>query len=158
LLPDFEALNNQLCELGVHDPEAGEEGLLWHYTTFDGLDGILKKGALWLHDTAFMNDRTELVYLINNLRLTERTPEEQQGILRVIRDDEWGWFGTAYVSSLIKKADLLSQWNAYGNGVSIGFDLKVFKDICHEHEIFLKNCDYGPRVPSGVNLTLGAHV
>ncbi len=40
-------------------------GTVYHYTSADGISGIIGKHEIWMSNTAFMNDTTELKALEN---------------------------------------------------------------------------------------------
>jgi hypothetical protein len=41
------------------------EGTVYHYTSADGISGIIDKHEIWMSNTTFMNDTTELKALEN---------------------------------------------------------------------------------------------
>ena len=41
------------------------QGTVYHYTSADGISGIIDKHEIWMSNTAFMNDTTELKALEN---------------------------------------------------------------------------------------------
>ena len=41
------------------------EGTVYHYTSADGISGIIDKHEIWMSNTTFMNDTTELKALRN---------------------------------------------------------------------------------------------
>lgn len=107
---------------------------LYHYTSADGLIGILTSKSIWLTDLRYMNDASELQYskaLIRD-RLDERSKDqtissEQVEFLKRIRDsfDPFSNRFTAFSASFCEEGNLLSQWRAYrgqGGGYAIGFD------------------------------------
>jgi hypothetical protein len=117
---------------------------LYHYTTAEGLEGILKTRSLWAHDVAFMNDWQEIQFgadpLIVRMReyLSEHPPDRdkpvakefEENIRLVIMDaalDSLRKFTSSerqfhpnymdeatYVACLSEEYDDLGQWRAYG--------------------------------------------
>lgn len=94
---------------------------LYHYTSGEGLHGILRSSALWGSNFAFMNDRSEFQYAIRvaRARLTEasrlkpdpgwlRSFDVAQKLLDAPKND-------AYLTCFCEDADLLSQWRGYGS-------------------------------------------
>ena len=106
--------------------------VLYHYTDWAGLEGIVRTGALWATHHAALNDREEIGYakalLLEIANEHDRSGptsprsmfEEAHRILRKADDIMQGWC----IVSLTEEADLLSQWRAYarqGRGFCIGF-------------------------------------
>lgn len=102
--------------------------VLYHYTTAEGLLGILNEQAFWATDCEFLNDSSEMRY---GLRLLDHTLREfaVQGehslALRgqVIKDGRGFRPGKKpFVVCFCKRGDLLSQWHGYagGGGYAIG--------------------------------------
>lgn len=125
---------------------------LWHYTSAEGLYGILTTGMLWATDIRFLNDASEFRYpvsLLDNL-LTAAT-ERDQG---TPREELWesirlsfdlGYEGKTYVFALSEVRDDLSQWRGYtpsGNGYSIGFDVPSFGEALTAHNFMILPCTY----------------
>lgn len=102
---------------------------LYHYTTTEGLLGILESEELWATNILFLNDTSELVDAIKLF-----TAELENNPLKL--DKETGWLHTLilpnleaapvdhFAVSFCEDGDLLSQWRAYsaqGSGYSLGF-------------------------------------
>jgi hypothetical protein len=117
---------------------------LYHYTTAQGLEGILQSRSLWAHDAAFMNDWQEIQFgaqpLITTISeyLVEHPADRNKPIAKgfeenirlVIMDsalDSLKKFTsserqfhpaymdeTTYVACLSEEYDDLGQWRAYG--------------------------------------------
>jgi Protein of unknown function (DUF2971). len=103
---------------------------LYHYTSADGLLGILRSEALYASNYAFMNDSAEMTYgaslarPIINARFTQvqgvagAILQRTLAIIRAARVD-------TFIFSFCEKPDVLSQWRGYGTNASryaIGFD------------------------------------
>lgn len=106
--------------------ESGPE-LIWHYTNADGLLGILKSGAIWATDAAYVNDTAELVYTLDEVRkaVVKATHGADRRAIEVLLkrlagDD----FGAVVIACFCADGDLLSQWRGYSasGGFSIGFN------------------------------------
>ncbi len=130
------------------------EGVLYHYTTFTGLLGIVEKKALWASDIRYMNDSAELKHTADLIRI-----EVQQRITRGHANPDLlalfvDWvsyritngnilFGTSFRSH----GNLLSQWRGYslpGKGVSLGFSSEQLSQ-CAENQFFqFGRCIYEP--------------
>jgi hypothetical protein len=110
--------------------------LLWHYTTLEGLQGIVKEQAIWATDVRYLNDRREYVHARDlfvevitekkkNASDSEKLTLDQS--LDVIQTVHTLENYRVFVSSFSANEDQLSQWRAYGSaakGISIGFDLR----------------------------------
>lgn len=104
---------------------------LYHYTTLQGLQGILNSHQMWVTDVAYLNDSLEMQLgfsiVEETLQRKEREGSEMCKLLlsrsRVSgspTDPSTGY----YVACFCEDRDLLSQWRAYasnGGGYAIGF-------------------------------------
>jgi len=129
-----------------------KEEKLNHYTTFDGLEGILQENSLWMTHNSCLNDISEGKYgiekIIKNLIKDEKDPELveilgkfHQGLINEVHS-----VGTCIVS-FCKQSNSLNQWRAYsynGNGVMIGIDSNYLKNLCNLSELryLLSDCKY----------------
>jgi len=113
--------------------------VLWHYTTLEGLQGIVQEEAIWATDVSQLNDSREFLHSID---LFKEVIEQRMKVLQcgtkldsLIGTQAHSLFEDVYtlknyqvfVSSFSISEDQLSQWRAYGataKGVSIGFDLR----------------------------------
>jgi len=104
---------------------------LYHYTSAEGLLGILRSQELHASNYAFMNDTTEMVYGANLARpilseefgkqhgLTGKILKRALEIIAATRGMD------IFIFSLCEHPDVLSQWRGYGSAASryaIGFD------------------------------------
>jgi hypothetical protein len=115
-----------------------ESGLLHHYTTADGLKGIIEKNELWATSAYFLNDSSEITYgygllkeVLDNWLAKNPRPEDSVtlGVTRGLRQ----FFGEdllnrnlirpIFLACFCEDDNLLSQWRAYGQsgGYSLGF-------------------------------------
>jgi Protein of unknown function (DUF2971) len=103
--------------------------LLWHYTGFSGLQGILN-GTIWASNAAYLNDAREIQYAIG---IAAEVFDSQKEQLRFFRKYVTAAFEVlmastaeaAFVASFSRNMDDLSQWRAYGGSgpsFAIGFD------------------------------------
>jgi hypothetical protein len=110
-----------------------EPELLYHYTTQEGLLGILENACIWATHYRYLNDASEgqIVSKLLIEELAKRSGDEgvlSQGetILSEITSHE------VYTTSFSEKGNLLSQWRAYSGksgGYSIGFSSNYLKNI-----------------------------
>jgi Protein of unknown function (DUF2971) len=124
-----------------------EPELLYHYTTQEGLLGILKDKCIWATHLRYLNDTSEgeivsravfeeLSSRVNSFPLMqflgvppiERTVKTQCDDEEVISQgfamSSWATSQNVFVASFSKEGNLLSQWRAYSGasgGYSIGF-------------------------------------
>lgn len=104
--------------------------VVWHYTTGDGLLGIINSGVLRAGSAAFMNDRNELlsglrqVKAIFEERRGELEPSLQEEIVAKLSTKSRSYRTETYVLSACQEGDNLTMWRNYGRsvGFSIGFD------------------------------------
>ena len=132
--------------------------IIYHYTTQDGLIGILKESALWATKIHYMSDASELTepLRIANTQLTVFTrqldseeakdKERKKDIILKILDDIRTWEQlNMCIVSFCAKADLLSQWRGYGvpgSAYSIGFDRENLIKTIGSHPFELRRCQY----------------
>lgn len=113
-------------------------GVLYHYTTAEGLKGIVENEELWATSAYYLNDSAEILY---GYRLLDRALEEwlkqaappANSLSRGLAEELRRYFGydalernvitPVYLTCFCEEGNLLSQWRAYGNsgGYNIGF-------------------------------------
>lgn len=110
--------------------------LLYHYTTAQGLLGILRSNALWATDLNYMNDFSELNYAWKLIDTewtkiagsnSKLTPPDLENPFRdtILRFTEFIKPSGAFAVCFCENEDQLSQWRAYaekGTGYSLGFN------------------------------------
>ncbi|MGA3068809.1 MAG: DUF2971 domain-containing protein [Terracidiphilus sp.] len=121
------------------------EGTVYHYTSADGISGIIDKHEIWMSNTTFMNDTTELKALRNatdilmdNDFTNDAVRERWHKMVDRTRTDEM-IEPDYYMASFSKNGDSLEQWRAYGN-FCIGFE--AGKLAIRRRKIFLYECLY----------------
>ena len=98
--------------------------MIYHYTSPEGLRGIIDNGELWLTNTAFVNDTTEGIALKKKVALFKNGYLKNKFV-----QTEWERFidrkniedNVYYMISFSKKNNSLDQWRAYGS-YCIGFE------------------------------------
>lgn len=126
---------------------------LFHYTSQGGLLGIFSSDSLWTTNISHLNDSQEFQLALNQTRelLLERRKSnstEQEKIDCLLHNIETIRDMYVFVGSLSQKRDLLSQWRAYGGGVSgfsIGFNTDNLVAKAEEQGFFLVKCIYDPK-------------
>lgn len=130
--------------------------LLFHYTNFVALEGILFGEGIRLCCSSEMNDAKEIKHFIQMLESstikyceisgrTELVPLVEKLFLeqKEKRKDE-----VVYLTSFSEWEDDAAQWERYGNsgyGVSIGFDLVELKKVLSSYYIMCQKVFYGRR-------------
>lgn len=126
--------------------------MLYHYTSQQGLLGILRSRSIWASSVRFLNDYSEFYHALRHAReIAWQYFHEQEDYL-----EYFGFLlqrsignirpGNVFVSSFSEKPDLLSQWRGYcpeGNGFCLGFDRVLLEKYCQEKGIILAKCLYG---------------
>jgi len=118
-----------------------DPGILYHYTDARGVMGILKDGALYATDLAYLNDSRELRYgakLAGKL-LQESGDEPLTHLLRDHLKDVTNFNApdaTRFASaSFCAEGDLLNQWRGYGGsgGFALGFDRSALEKLAEKN-------------------------
>lgn len=123
---------------------------LYHYTSLQGLIGMITGKSIWASHCEFLNDSSEFIHALSFAKSYSSHIYMEDDYLAgfgwVIRDSLENMIKhKVFVSSFSEKNDLLSQWRGYcpqGAGVSIGFDQKLLKKYCEENGFKLEQCIY----------------
>lgn len=130
----------QLDNLGMSLASLADVGrALFHYTTADGLHGIVKDGCIWATAASYLNDASEIEYgcsVLEEVFKNWKSKNADSGTLSAkVVSALQEYFNqpqsklrramTIYVTCFCARDDLLSQWRGYGQagGYSIGFSL-----------------------------------
>ena len=137
----------------MNEQKTTSNDLLWHYTTPEGLAGIIKSNFLWATDIFYLSDSAEFMRGINIAReiikqkISSLGGAEKKRLERF--DTDLSFIGPdhkrpVYVCSLSKTENELSQWRAYcrGGGFSIGFPHQGLVDGIQGQHFELKECVY----------------
>jgi len=133
-------------------PEVPWPDSLFHYTTAEGLRGILGTGCLWATNVSYLNDAAELRYWFQVLRDVvdeiSRSAEPNEGFLTALTttDYEKGVPNGVYVACFCDQPDELNQWRTYGNGAGFAIEFEAPTDEA-------ATLDMGPE-PPGLVTTL----
>jgi len=93
---------------------------LCHYTSGDGLLGIVRSGVLLGFNFSFMNDRSELMYGLDLLRDVLEARQKRSGgrledaYIALLLTSAVPTDIDVYLTCFCEKRDLLSQWRGYG--------------------------------------------
>lgn len=129
-------------------------GVLYHYTTFSGLLGIVKSRALWASDVRYMNDSAELRHTADLIgaEVRERIDSGHPNPHLLSQFVDWVshritnghmMFGASFRSH----GNLLSQWRGYsapGKGVSLGFSPGYILRCAEKQQFMIGKCIYEP--------------
>src|SRR6266702_4623198 len=125
---------------------------LYHYTSQEGLLGILSSKTLWATRIQYLNDSTELAYTLALLKkafdLQFQQPLTKLLTLDPVRKALDGLrLVPIHVACFSEKQDDLSQWRGYspgGGGFSIGFDPDQLAEAAERRAAFIAPCIYDP--------------
>jgi hypothetical protein len=103
--------------------------IVYHYTSLEGLIGIIENRAVWMTDFGYLNDRQELNHGIS-LVSDSLNKMLESDILPNVKELLLEWKNTikqtpnrVCITSFSADGDSLSQWRAYGP-VAIGLPVK----------------------------------
>lgn len=124
------------------EPKKGR-GEIYHYTSPEGLFGIIKERCLFATDMLYQNDANEGVYSLDLLRRVVNTNEEISPLLKEQIEIEIGSLKDkaadhykSYIICFCKNSDLLNMWKYYTKGSSVkgynmGFDISKLEKSLH---------------------------
>ncbi|HIF9092766.1 TPA: DUF2971 domain-containing protein [Photobacterium damselae] len=129
---------------------------LYHYTSLQGLIGVITGKSVWASHCEYLNDSSEFIHALSFAKTVSGN---------IFMDDDYleafGWAvrdslehmvkHDVYVASFSENADLLSQWRGYcpqGAGVSIGFDSEILNTYCENQGYRLEKCIYDSEIQS----------
>lgn len=130
------------------------QGVLYHYTTFTGLLGIVQGRVLWASDIRYMNDSAELRHTADLIQaeVRERIDGGHPNPHLLTQFVDWVshritnghlLFGASFRS----QGNLLSQWRGYsvpGKGVSLGFSPDYILRCAQKQQFRVGRCIYEP--------------
>jgi len=97
---------------------------LYHYTSANGLVGMLQDNRLWATNASYLNDFSELLYaqelaykILDDHRSYGNGPALEAFLTEAMKEVKNPSYDV-YVVCFCAKKDQLSQWRAYGNAVS----------------------------------------
>lgn len=124
--------------------------LLYHYTSSEGLIGILTTRRIWATDIKYLNDSAEHDYALELVKswINQKymTDDYDSPISWLLGRELYGLSTPlVYVTSFSEIGDLLSQWRDYcppTGGFALGFDEQQLKEYCKSHDLDLGECIY----------------
>lgn len=123
---------------------------LYHYTSVEGLKGILDSEALWTTQIQYMNDSKEFGHAVDiALGLIKRkrfSADARLAKFYEIMEKTLGLSNGArtFIFSMTQNPDQLSQWRGYCGlgGYSIGFNKSSLRQLCGTSSFRLEKCIY----------------
>lgn len=99
------------------------KGIIYHYTSVEGLRGIIENSEIWLTNVSFLNDTTECRALEEKKSLFDDSEFTNNYVKK-----RWKRFASntvtdydTYIASFSSGNESLDQWRAYGN-FRVGFE------------------------------------
>lgn len=120
---------------------------LWHYTSFPALNGILSKKEIWFGSATNVNDSTEVIGFIDNLKQNIKNSITQNNIKPTCDVDKI--FKEIYdrtsqkhlfMFCLSQALDDAAQWDRYadyGRGVAIEFNTEALHNLLYYHGMII---------------------
>lgn len=128
-------------------------GYLFHYTSVEGLLGVVNSKSLWASHAFYMNDPMELQHaysvlaeVVDSLHTSAESSERRHILGHLAK-----WIPRlqcplpVFVFSLTKPGDSLNHWRLYTpkrRGVAIGFPVEVLKEAAEQSAFHLVRCVY----------------
>lgn len=133
---------------------------LYHYTTFNGLLGIVDTSSLWASDIRYMNDSAELKHTANLIanEVTNRIGRGHPNPDLLNQFLDWVTHRITnghmlFATSFRANGNLLSQWRGYsriGKGVSLGFNPEVILECAEKQSFQIGRCIYDRKEQKGL--------
>jgi hypothetical protein len=132
--------------------ETSKPRALYHYTTQEGLIGIIKSGKGWATHAIFFNDSKEYFYAREQLdkgidELNGSMDERNRYFFKCLGSSLPDLFPDIFLFSFSEADDLLSLWRGYGNHLgsySIGFRTERLEVVAAREGFKLLKCIYDP--------------
>lgn len=125
--------------------------LIYHYTSWEGLHGIVRSQGVRMTHAKFLNDWEEIAHGVALVsKIVGGIAMKRSGIAKRVLQrvrDEWDRdFVSAdfFVASFCQNGDALEQWRGYtpNGGCSIGFSVDGLLAAAKEKSFWLKQCIY----------------
>jgi len=125
---------------------------LYHYTTHNGLLGIIKNKEIWATHTQYLNDQQEYLHALNlvhneiDVIMRKSNNAKHKLLLKDMDEDVYGNESmNICVCSFSEVGDSLPQWRAYSgtsSGYAIGFSGELLSNLKQEKKFYLAKCLY----------------
>ena len=127
--------------------------LLYHYTDFNAMRGIISNGEIWLWNLRRMNDSQEMQYFIKTLKdaVKNQLKDDLHSLTDQIFNDNLKDFNSlsSYASCFSEYSDDAAQWARYGKGgmgVCIAFNKELLEKIGEASHTPLCKVNYAANV------------
>lgn len=142
---------------------------LYHYTTEEGLLGILESDKLWATNIHYLNNASEyklsvelakelaMDYLSSLLKSAEGNSPRQKKISALLSQLTTIEDTRVCLCTFSERKDLHSQWRAYGGptcGYSIGFKTDYIQKVANAQGFTLVECEYDEQKQGALIQTL----
>lgn len=135
------------------EPDSKDEQgnpVLYHYTNYYGLEGIVRSKTMWCTQIQYLNDFSELRHGLDLLAKIGR--KEFNGTH--FGGDETNTYinslanARMFVCSFTEAGDLLSQWRGYtgSSGASVSFSVEALRKQANQNGYTLHPCIYDEQV------------
>jgi DUF2971 family protein len=137
-LEDADALDDSILEvfLATTAKDVPDKDLLYHYTDFYGLKGIVESHSLWATYSRTLNDSTEQRYGEKVVcKILQETVNEELRERIAAGMKEWPDRYRPFVACFCTDPNLLSMWRSYafrGGGYCLGFDSSELRKVVME--------------------------
>ena len=140
-------------EVGMSNIIQGSDAaILYHYTTPEGLLGILKEGVIRATDARFSNDWMEIqdgLELLKEILFDPDNANSKQNT-EIVQHLQLIWASfkskfTAYIFATTEEGDDLSQWRGYtpsSGGFALGFKAELLKHRTQDLGLHVSSCEY----------------
>lgn len=127
-----------------------DPNLLYHYTSWTGLKGVISEKSIRMTHTNFLNDRMEMQHGIDFVpeiitKMASSKELENREIIGSLRSS-WDAMGPikAFVTSFCERGDSLEQWRGYtpAGGCSIAFSATSLRKAAHRQKYWMLPCLY----------------
>lgn len=126
--------------------------MLYHYTSLQGLMGIVNSKSIWASDSDYLNDHSEYSHLfnlvsdyINKNYFYDDYLSAYTHSVQMNRPKYGNKNPQVFIGSFSESSDLLSQWRGYcpeSGGICIGFNRERLQNMVKESGYELKKCIY----------------
>jgi len=130
--------------------------ILYHYTSLEGVMGIVESRSLRATDIRFFNDYAEMRSTADHLRsaIAQRMGDAKRNARLFVQLQDWLSHRIAaghmlYVACFTTNGNLLSQWRSYcptAKGVSLGFRPEKICSSATQQSFRIGKCVYDPQV------------
>ena len=124
---------------------------LYHYTSPEGLLGIIKNKSIWATNVRYLNDSKELFEasdiakeLLDEI-IEDRDYFDCRGLMQEMKEQVGTAASRYYVCSFSEDADSLSQWRAYcppSGGYALGIPSYQLASLAKERGWYFVKCVY----------------